>query len=93
MPKIQLTGHIDVPADRLADIAQALPTHIALTRAEAGCIRFDVSPCETEQGRFLVRELFADQNSFDAHQVRVRASDWGKITDGIPRSYDIIEVD
>ena len=40
-----------------------------------------------------MRELFADQNSFDAHQVRVRASDWGKITDGIPRSYDIIEVD
>jgi hypothetical protein len=54
--KIRLTGHIDVPADRLASVE-------------------------------------ADQAAFDAHQARVKASDWGRISAGIPRNYDIEHMD
>lgn len=93
MPKIQLTGHIDVPADRLAEVGIALETHISLTRAEAGCIRFEVTPCDTLAGRYLFSELFMDRTAFDAHQARAKAADWGKITQGIPRRYEIVEID
>lgn len=90
--QISLTGYIDVPADRRAAIAAALPEHIALTRAEPGCLRFDVTEDTACPGRFLVSELFASQADFDAHQARAADSPWAKITAGIPRHYSIEEI-
>lgn len=89
MQKVSLKGHIDVPPDRLADVAAALPAHIVATHAEAGCISFEVVPCDRVSGRFLVSEVFTNQAAFDAHQTRTKASPWAEITTGIPREYKI----
>lgn len=86
---VYLNGHIDVPDDRIDTIKAAVVDHIALTRAEAGCISFEVTPCDTGNGRFLVSEAFVDQAAFDAHQVRAKASPWATISEGIPRDYKI----
>lgn len=86
---VTLTGHIDVPADRLVDIRAALPDHIRRTRAEPGCLRFDVVQSPDVAGRFMVNEAFRDAAAFEAHQARVKASDWGEISAGIPRSYTV----
>ena len=88
---IELTGYIDVPEGRREAIAAALPLHIELTRAETGCVRFDVTPDPKVAGRYNVSELFTDRESFDAHQARVKASAWGEISAGIPREYAIRE--
>ncbi|HGG05717.1 MAG TPA: antibiotic biosynthesis monooxygenase [Aliiroseovarius sp.] len=90
--KIQLTGYIDVPADRLTKVSAALPEHIRLTRAETGCISFDVTPSPDVAGRFDVSEVFADRSSFDAHQKRAGATNWAKVTKDIPRQYQIVEI-
>ncbi len=90
-PNIVLTGHIDVPAERLDAVRAALPRHIALTRAEPGCLAFDVTEDPRRAGRFEVRERFTDRAAFDAHQQRMRASDWARVTAGIPRHYSIAE--
>lgn len=87
--KVFLKGHIDVPDDRLDAVTTALPVHIALTRAEPGCISFEVLPSDTVPGRFKVTEVFVDQPAFDFHQERARNSDWFTITQGIPRDYGI----
>ncbi|MCF1482305.1 MULTISPECIES: putative quinol monooxygenase [Rhizobium/Agrobacterium group] len=89
MAKVFLDGYIDVPEDRLVAVEAALPPHIELTRAEPGCISFNVTPCPDVAGRFLVSEVFADQAAFDAHQQRTRASHWFKVTKGIGRDYQI----
>ena len=89
---IRLSGHIDVPEERRAAVAEALPEHIRLTRAEPGCLRFEVRCDPRRPGRWLVDELFAGRAAFEAHQARVRASRWGRITEGIPRHYRIEEV-
>jgi len=89
MQKFSLKGHIDVPADRLADVAAALPAHIVAAHAEAGCISFEVVPCDRVSGRFLVSEVFTNQAAFDAHQTRTKAPPWAEITTGIPREYKI----
>ena len=91
-PQIRLTGHIDVPSDRQKAVAAALPAHIALTRAEPGCLSFEVTPDPAISGRYLVAELFTDQAAFEAHQTRASASDWATVTAGIPRHYQITEV-
>lgn len=59
-----------------------------LTRAEAGCIRFDVVST-TDPMVWSVHEVFATQADFDAHQSRTRASAWGQATAGIAREYTV----
>jgi quinol monooxygenase YgiN len=86
---IKLTGYIDVPADRVEAVTKALPRHVALTRAEPGCLSFDVTPEVSVPGRFQVAELFTDQEAFDAHQSRTKSSEWASITTDIPRTYQI----
>ena len=88
---IELTGYIDVPEGRREAIAAAIPLHIELTRAETGCVRFDVTPDPEVEGRYNVSELFTDRESFDAHQARVKASAWGEISAGMRREYSIRE--
>ena len=89
--KIQLSGHIDVPKHRLAAITAALPEHIRLTRAETGCISFDVCPDPDHAGRFHVAEVFISKLAFDLHQSRTAMSDWARVANGIARSYQIEE--
>lgn len=91
--KIQLTGYIDVPPHRLDEISAALPEHIRLTRLETGCIRFEVRADPHHAGRFNVTESFASRADFDQHQNRTKSSEWAHITDDIPRSYSIDEID
>lgn len=84
-----LNGYLDVPAARLEAVRAALPRHVELTRAEPGCLQFDVVEATAPAGRFTVSERFADAAAFQAHQDRAAASDWGRITAGMPRSYTI----
>ena len=86
---VTLNGHIDVPADRLEEIRTALVAHIRLTRAEPGCVSFDVTEDPDTNGRFIVAERFTDSDAFRAHQARTRLSDWGRTSDGIPRDYTV----
>lgn len=92
MPRIQLTGNlICANEEQAAVVSTHLPRHIELTRAEPGCIRFDVTPT----GDALVwdvAELFATAEAFRAHQERVAASEWGTATAGIERKYSIVEL-
>nr|WP_258222922.1 antibiotic biosynthesis monooxygenase [Microbacterium sp. HMWF026] len=88
-PEVTLTGEL-----RCANAAEAervnahLAEHIALTRAEPGCLSFDVAPTASE-GIWRVSERFVDEAAFDAHQRRVATSTWGRETAGIERSYVI----
>lgn len=84
-----LTGYIDVPDARRDAVREALPEHIRLTRAEPGCVMFEVTENTSLPGRFDVRERFSDSIAFEAHQKRAQATEWARITDGIPRHYTI----
>ena len=90
---VTLTGHIDVPPARLEAVRAALPEHIRLTRAEPGCLRFEVTELAEPAGRFAVAEEFADAAAFAAHQARAGASDWARVTAGIARDYRVTGLD
>lgn len=91
--KIGLTGYIDVPRSRLAEVTAALSEHIRLTRAETGCISFNVTPDPDHAGRFNVAEVFINQSAFDLHQSRTANSNWAHVAKGIARNYQIEETD
>lgn len=93
MTRISLEGRLICADEAEADTVRAhLPEHIALTRAEPGCLRFEVA-ATGDPLIWSVSELFATQEAFDAHQARVRASEWGRATVGIRREYEIAEVE
>ena len=83
-----LSGHIDVPTERLDEVREALTQHITLTRAEEGCIFFNVDACPKVAGRFLVSEAFVDEEAFKVHQSRGANSSWAEVSVGIPREYE-----
>ncbi len=87
--KVVLSGFL-VIADQDREIIKThLPHHIALTRAEAGCLAFDVVPDPHNASRYLVEETFASRAAFAAHQARVKTSDWGRATAHMQRHYTI----
>lgn len=89
MDKVTLKGYIIVPELELAKVRPALDIHIALTRAENGCIVFDVIQDSIDKHKFNVYEEFVDSASFLAHQARVRSSKWGEISKNLARQYKV----
>ncbi|WP_181275709.1 putative quinol monooxygenase [Brevibacterium oceani] len=89
MSAIELKGRLICEnEEEAATISCHLPRHLELTRAEVGCLHFEVVQTE-DPLVWSVAERFADQSAFDAHQARARASDWGNATAGIRRDYVI----
>ncbi|MEM8498054.1 MAG: putative quinol monooxygenase [Pseudomonadota bacterium] len=89
MSKVILSGYIEVPEADLDTVAAGLIEHIQLTRAEDGCLVFEISQDQKNPLRFNVYEEFESQASFQKHQERVRASTWGSITRNVQRQYQI----
>ncbi len=86
---VTLTGQLICKTeDEAARVRAALDTHIRLTRAEPGCLSFEVTPTD-DPLVWQVDEAFADKAAFDAHQTRAGASDWAAQTAGIERNYTI----
>jgi len=73
-------------------VAMALPDHIRLTLAEAGCLSFEVTPT-ADPFIWQVSESFVDRAAFDAHQTRTATSDWAAQTAAIKRDFSITEGD
>lgn len=89
MSQVILSGFIKVPPDDLAAVSAALPRHIELTRAEPGCLEFEVTSPATDPARFDVSETFVDAAAFRHHQQRVINSAWGQCTQNVERHYEI----
>jgi quinol monooxygenase YgiN len=90
---VRLTGRLICASPAEADIVKRhLPEHIRLTRAEPGCLAFDVQPT-TNPLIWQVEEAFRDARAFEAHQHRARASAWGRATASITRDFAISGLD
>jgi len=87
--EVRLAGELICASNEEAEIVERhLPRHIGLTRAEPGCLHFEV--LSTPGGRvWTVKERFVDGAAFGAHQRRVGNSEWGQVTAGIERSYTV----
>lgn len=87
--EVTLTGTLTcVNTQEAARVRAALDTHIALTRAETGCLAFEVVQSDDPMV-WTVSERFTDAAAFEAHQTRAAASDWAHKTQGIARDYRI----
>ena len=87
---IRLIGKlICATEEQTAIVREYLPEHIRLSRAEPGCLAFEVDHAGSMT--WSVDERFVDRPAFEAHQNRTKASVWGHQTAGIAREYEIRE--
>lgn len=87
MTQVHLTGELVCRSHEDASVVvEHLARHVALTRAEAGCISFSVTPTG-DALVWHVDEWFHDAAAFRKHQERVAGSDWGRATAGMERRY------
>ncbi|UYO00352.1 MAG: antibiotic biosynthesis monooxygenase [Devosia sp.] len=90
---VRLSGRLICVSEAEAGLVRRyLPEHIALTRAETGCLSFEVSPTD-DPLIWRVEEVFVDQAAFEAHQARTGASEWARQTKAIRRDYAVSSVD
>lgn len=84
---ISLSGRLICANATEADLVrQHLPEHLRLTRAEPGCLSFQVTATD-DPLIWQVAESFTDKAAFEAHQSRTRASAWHAATAHIRREY------
>ena len=93
LPKdaVVLTGYMDrIPREQAYNFRQLLAEHKALSLAETGCLRFEISGDFARKKWFYIVEVFEDPTAYEAHQNRTRASKWFERTIGLRRHYNVI---
>ena len=55
----------------------------ASVRDEPGCLRFDVCSVEGDDSRFLLYELYADAEAFEAHKAAPHFAQWRTIAEQV----------
>lgn len=89
--QVRLSGFLCCATLDEVEIVKAhLHNHVRLTKAEPGCLSFEVSQTENPLV-WRVEEMFSDRTAFDFHQQRTRASEWFTATSMIQRDYVVTE--
>ena len=89
---IRLTGQLFCATEAEAAIVRAhVAEHIRLTRAEPGCLSFEVIASD-DPLIWQVAETFRSMQDFEAHQLRTRASEWFAATKDMRRDFRVEEV-
>ncbi len=82
-----VSGYLLVPDDDLPMVLELMPTHIALSRAEPGCLKFDLWQDPQNPNHICLSESFQDRAAFDTHAARGKASEWGQKTSHMTRHF------
>ena len=89
MAKVYLDGLLVAnSAAHRAVIDLYLEDHITLTRAEPGCLKFEVTEDPKDRNKFHVSEIFDSEEAFEAHQTRAKASEWGQHSEKLERRFN-----
>ncbi len=88
---IRVTGTLTcATADDLAIVHAHLPEHVRLSRAEPGCLTFNVTQ-SADPMVWRLDESFTDQAAFAAHQTRTRGSVWFRVSQGLIRDFHVTD--
>ena len=91
MSRVSLSGRLVCASEtEVAAVIATLPEHMRLSRAEPGCLSFEVTQT-ADPLVWRVEEAFVDRAAFEVHPARTKASEWGRATAGIVRDYEVRE--
>jgi autoinducer 2-degrading protein len=68
MPALVNFVSMQVDADIVDDFRAAITANARGSRAEAGCLQFDVSVAKDDPGHFILYEKFESEAALDSHR-------------------------
>ena len=80
MSKIMHIGTLHCAPDEVDTLTTLLGPHVALSRAEPGCLSYELFQDEVQLTTFQLNAVFRDRQAFEAHKARVESADWGRAT-------------
>jgi len=90
---LRVSGRLVCQSEQQADMVRRhLPEHGRLTKAEPGCLAFDVTATD-DPLIWHVEESFRDRKALEFHQQRTRDSAWWAATDGVSREFEVFGLD
>jgi quinol monooxygenase YgiN len=89
---VTLTGFLVCRSLEEADrVSELLPEHIRTTRAERGCVRYEVWRSRADPVRYAFHGVFTNRATYGEHLARSEATLYGTCTRHIPRDFRLTD--
>ncbi len=92
MPKLTIVANIVAKPDKVEIVKVALERLVATTRAEAGCLQYDLHQDNANPARFLFYENWESRELWQAHMNAPHLHEYGAATAGAIEDFSIIEM-
>ena len=92
MPALTIVAHIHAEADHVEDVKTALQNLVAPTRAEKGCLQYDLHQDNEDPTHFMFYENWTSRETWQDHMNSDHLKANGPITAGKIARVDLFEM-
>ena len=92
MTTLTIVANIKAKADKIALVKAELEKLIAVTRAEAGCINYNLHQDNDNPAHFMFYENWQSRELWQAHMNNQHLADYVKATEGAVAEFTINEM-
>ncbi len=92
MAALTIVANINAKADKIELVKAELEKLIPITRAEAGCLQYDLHQDNDNPAHFLFFENWESRVSWQAHMENQHLQDYLAATEGMVESFTVEEM-
>ncbi len=92
MPKLTIVANITAQADQIDLVRDELEKLIAPTRAEEGCLQYDLHQSNTNPAHFMFYENWTSRELWQDHMESSHLKDYGQATEGAVEDFTLYEM-
>ena len=92
MPKLTIVANVTAKPDKIDLVKTELEKLIAITRAEAGCLQYDLHQDNEDPAHFLFYENWESRELWQAHMSAQHLQDYMAATDGAVAVFTLNEM-
>lgn len=92
MPKLTIVANIKAKSDKVELVKTELKKLISITRAEEGCINYDLHQDNQNPAHFLFYENWESRELWQAHMNNQHLKDYLEATDGAIEDFTLNEM-
>ena len=80
-PPIAVVVKVQIKPERRADFLEAMRVDVEGSRAEAGCLRFDLLQDQADENSYVFYEAYKDVDAIAAHKATPHYKAWSDFKD------------
>lgn len=92
MPKLTIVAHITAKPDHVDLVRAELEKLIATTRAESGCLQYDLHQDNDNHAYFMFYENWESREQWLAHMENQHLKDYAAATEGAVETFALSEM-